>query len=298
MKKFIFKRPDALELRCYLYEPETKPIGSVLIIHGMQEHAKRYSDFANFLVDNGYAVLAPDLRGHGMTAQSVDRLGYDKGDIYKNTIGDLVMMEEWLKKSYSVPVFVFAHSYGSMLAQRLMQVTDVATKYVLCGTGNGSSALMKFANKVTKMLARGKMDKKATAVENLSIKSYGKKFKNGNWLTRDEEVFKKYNEDEFCGGDFPYSFYVSLFSNLRECNKHISEIPDKTEIFLIAGTKDPVGQNGKQVKALFKEYKKANKKAYIMLYKDCRHELINELNKKDIYNDIQDFYRYNEGSPN
>ena len=28
------------------------------------------------------------------------------------------------------------------------------------------------------------------------------------------------------------------------------------------------------------------------------HELINELNKKDIYNDILDFYSYNEGSPN
>lgn len=290
MKKIMFKRPDGVEVKCYLYEGETKPRASVLIIHGMQEHAQRYDDFANFLLKNGFAVLAPDLRGHGQTAESKDRLGYSKGDIYSLTLEDLVMMEEWLKKSYSVPVYVFAHSYGSMLAQRLMQVTNVAEKYVLCGTGNGESFLIKLANKVTKMLAKGREEEKAATIENLSLKSYGKKFKNGNWLTRDEVVFKKYNEDEYCGGDFPYSFYRSLFSNLRQCNKHISEIDDKTKILLIAGTKDPVGQNGKQVKSLYKEYIKAGKEAYIKLYKDCRHELINELNKDEVYNDILMFY--------
>lgn len=291
MKKIILKN-DNLDIKCYLYEPTTKPKAAVLIIHGMQEHAGRYKEFCEFLQGNNYAVLAPDLRGHGQTAESKERLGYCSGDIYQRTIGDLKMMLAWLKKSYNVPIRVFSHSYGSMLAQSLMQESDEADKYVLCGTGNGQSFLMKMATKITNRLAKGREEEKASTVENLSLKSYGKKFKNGNWLTRDDKVWEEYNADEYCGGDFPYGFYQSLFSNLYKCNSGIDKIPEQTQIFLIAGTKDPVGQNGKQVKQLFKEYKKHGKKVQMKLYKDCRHELLNELNKKDVYFDILKFFEY------
>ena len=132
---------------------------------------------------------------------------------------------------------------------------------------------MKLANVLTKKLAKNHEEENATAVENLSFKSYAKKFKGGNWLSRDESVMKKYNEDELCGGSFPYSFYKSLFSNLRNCNKGIGEIPKDKSIFLIAGTKDPVSQGAKQVKQLYKKYKKSGLNVQMKLYKNARHEL-------------------------
>ena len=45
-----------------------RPRGIILISHGMAEHASRYARFAASAVEEGYAVLAGDHRGHGATA--------------------------------------------------------------------------------------------------------------------------------------------------------------------------------------------------------------------------------------
>ena len=33
----------------------------------LREHAARYREYAHFLADNGVYVVAPDLRGHGLS---------------------------------------------------------------------------------------------------------------------------------------------------------------------------------------------------------------------------------------
>ena len=124
----------------------------------------------------------------------------------------------------------------------------------------------------------------------MSFKSYGKKFENGNWLTRDEEMYKKYQEDPFCGESFPVSFYQSMFTNFVKLNKEIDNIPKETKIFLIAGDKDPVGDSGKDVTNLYRLYVKHGKNARIKLYPDARHELVNETNRKEVYEDVLNFF--------
>ena len=56
--------------------PAGPPKAAVLIAHGMAEHALRYARFASELAARGYAVYAPDQRGHGCTAGADDRLGW------------------------------------------------------------------------------------------------------------------------------------------------------------------------------------------------------------------------------
>ena len=41
--------------------------GSVLILHGLGEHARRYDEVAAVLNRSGYSVFASDHRGHGET---------------------------------------------------------------------------------------------------------------------------------------------------------------------------------------------------------------------------------------
>ena len=48
--------------------PEGAPHAALLLVHGMAEHSGRYSDFAAFMAENGYAVRAYDQRGHGRSA--------------------------------------------------------------------------------------------------------------------------------------------------------------------------------------------------------------------------------------
>lgn len=278
-----------LKLYSYVYDKIKNPKAVVLIVHGMMEHAGRYDNFARFLNDNGYYVIANDLRGHGHTA--IDKkFGMGEKDIFQETVQDEIVMLEKIKDAYNLPVYLFGHSYGSMISQAIIQNTDIVEKCVLCGTANGSSGIMKMGGSFTKFLSLFKGDTaKAGIVENMCIKNYGKKFENGNWLTRDENVFKAYQEDEFCGGTFPFGFYKSMLTNMKKINAGINKIGNK-KIFLIAGEKDPVGSCGKQVVALNKRYLSNNIDSRVKIYPECRHELINELNKEEVYNDILDFY--------
>ena len=278
-----------LKLYTYVYDKIKNPKAVVLIIHGMMEHAGRYYDFAKFLNDNGYIVVANDLRGHGHSA--IDKkYGVGEKDIYSETVQDEIIILEKLKDAYELPIYLFGHSYGSMLSQAIIQNTDVVEKCVLCGTANGSSGIMKSGGSFAKLISLFKNDNSnAGLVEKMSIKKYGKGFEHGNWLSRDNEVIKKYKEDEYCGGNFPFGFYKSMLTNMKKVNKGINKIGNK-KIFLIAGAKDPVGSCGKQVVKLNKLYLSNNIDSRCKIYPECRHELLNELNKDEVYQDVLNFY--------
>lgn len=279
-----------LELNTYIFDDVENPKAVVLVVHGMQEHCLRYVDFAKFLNKNGYIVVMSDLRGHGHTAISKERLGYGEKDIFNETLQDQLNILSYINETYNLPIYLFGHSYGSMLGQVLIQRTPLIEKAVLCGTTNGSCGIMKLGSFVISLMSPfKKKDKRGGLIEKMCIKSYGKKFERRNWLTKDEKVFDAYLKDEYCGGSFPFSFYRSMIKNMTKANKGIDKIGGK-KVLLIAGDKDPVGENGKQVKKLHKIYLKHNIDADIKLYKDDRHELINELNKEEVYNDVLNFY--------
>lgn len=278
-----------LQLHTYVYDKVKNPKAVVLIVHGMMEHALRYDRFARFLNENGYIVIANDLRGHGHTA--IDKkYGFGEKDIFLETVQDEIIMLEKIKDAYNLPVYLFGHSYGSMISQSIIQNTDIVEKCVLCGTANGSSAIMRLGADYAKMVSLFKSNSSPSgAIEKMCIKNYGKKFENGNWLSRDEENFKRYQEDEFCGGSFPFGFYRSMLVNMKKLNKTIDKIGNK-KIFLIAGACDPVGSNGKQVKKLNKIYLSFNIDSRVKIYPDCRHELLNETNFEEVFNDVLEFY--------
>lgn len=278
-----------LKLYTYVYDNVKNAKAIVLIVHGMMEHAGRYKDFAKFLNDNGYIVIANDLRGHGHSA--VDKkFGYGERDIFAESVQDEIIILEKIKDAYELPVYLFGHSYGSMLSQAIIQNTSIVEKCVLCGTANGSSGIMKSGSGLAKFLNFFKNENSGGGfIEKMCIKNYGKKFENHNWLTRDNAVFEEYCRDEFCGGTFPFSFYKSMLTNMSKMNSGVNRIGRK-KIFLIAGALDPVGSKGKQIKSLNNFYLKNNIDSRMKIYDECRHELLNELNKEEIYNDILDFY--------
>ena len=138
----------------------------------------------------------------------------------------------------------------------------------------------------------GKKKKKASLIEKISIKGYGKKYPDGNWLSRDENNWHNYTNDPLCGLEFPNNFYWSFFKNARHNYKNLKNIPYYLPILIISGTNDPVcGKKG--LFKLFFEYSKANKKVYLKTYLNARHELLNEINKQEVYNDVYKFIKNN-----
>lgn len=280
-----------LPLAVNLYDDVENPVAVVLVIHGMQEHSGRYDAFAKHLNKNGFIVVTSDLRGHGLTAENAQKRGFGEKDIFTETIADQLNILAWISENSNLPIYVFGHSYGSMLTQVLVQQTPLIEKAVICGTANGGSALMRAGGMVASMLSPFKSKESSGGlIEKLCIKSYGKKFEKGNWLTRDEKVFEAYLSDPLCGGSFPFSFYKSMIKNMNKANDNMSKI-GKKKLFLIAGDHDPVGANGKQVEKLFKLYLKNNVDAKLKIYENCRHELLNETNKEEVYADVIDFFK-------
>lgn len=292
MKTLKIKGYNDFELSCYIWDNTDNPVGVVQIIHGMQEHAKRYNDFAKYLNSKGLIVFASDLRGHGNTAINNNLpLGYSNGDIFMEIVNDQIILTNYLIDKYKLPVNIFGHSFGSFIAQRYMIENGFkVNKVILCGSTYTNSIAFKSGYMVASIMKfLGRKKKPAKLIEKMSVKGYGKKFPNGNWLTRDEDIWNKYTQDELCGKTFPNNFYHSFFKNARKNYKNLKNIPYYLPILIITGTNDPVsGKNG--IFKLFMTYGKAMKKVCLKGYKDARHELLNETNKLEVYKDVTDFF--------
>lgn len=295
MKNVNFKSYDGTNLTLYIWDNVKNPKGVVQLIHGMSEYLKRYDDFAKFLNENGYIVFGDDHRGHGKTAGSVDKVGkvFGDGDIFNQTVLDeLEILKKFKNKYKNLKYFVFSHSYGSFITQRLMQINKIKINgYVLCGSANmHNQAHIKFGKFVAGF---GSVNSPAKFIANVSFKNYNKKFKSGAWITRDEKIAKEYYSDPLCATTFSKGFYKSLFKGmLNNYTKFgLNSINKDIPIFIISGKEDPVSKYGKLAESLYDLYKKVGVKSVdLKLYEDCRHELINELNKKEVYSDLLNFF--------
>lgn len=274
-----------------VYDNVKNPKAVIQIIHGMHEHSLRYDRFARMLNNNGFIVIAPDSRGHGYTAKTKEELGYGEKDIFVECVEDHSKVSEYIKEKYNLPLYIFAHSWGSMIAQRLIQVNHIAEKVILCGTNIGSDPSFHLGKLVTNIQSWFINDKKpANFITKINNNLYQKKFVRGNWLTRDEEIFDKYIADPLCTAPFPISFYKSLFNNMTKVNRKIKNIRKDIKLFLIAGDKDPVGNYSKNVLKLAKLFKKHKLNTTTKIYENARHELVNEINKNEVDQDIVNFF--------
>src|SRR5512146_211155 len=75
MESVRFTTYDGIELAANLYLPE-KLTGewspAIIICHGFGSCKENHADFAGAATQQGFAVLIPDLRGHGESGGEVD----------------------------------------------------------------------------------------------------------------------------------------------------------------------------------------------------------------------------------
>lgn len=120
--------------------------------------------------------------------------------------------------------------------------------------------------------------------------SYFKPYRtNVDWLCSVDDEVDKYLNDEYCGFICTTSFYYDLIKGLFDIHKkeNMESIPKELPIYIIAGDKDPVGRQGKGILDLYDRYKKLNiKDVNYKLYENGRHEILNEINKDEVIDDI------------
>jgi len=275
---------------------KNKPKASILILHGMAEHQNRYLPFAQFLLDSDFDVYLYDHRGHG-TDKKLNELGffaYNKG--YQLVTNDAIEVSKYIENHNRSNKFIlFAHSMGSLIARNVIQSYDKYDGVILSGTAYPPKLLLSSGLLIALLVKKIKGPKYISPfLSNLLFgsKKYTKLSNRTvyDWLSRSHQVVGAYIHDPYCGFTCTASFYHDLMElTANAANKKLIKLtkPD-IPMLIISGEKDPVGGFGKDIKRLLSVYKKLGftNVAY-KIYPECRHELINELNKEEVYNDIR-----------
>ena len=122
---------------------------------------------------------------------------------------------------------------------------------------------------------------------------YNKKFGKGcdpnAWLTRDKDVVASYNDDPNSGFVFTLRAYRDLFTLVDTVSRRdwASRVPSSLPLLLISGDMDPVGNYGKGVKTVYDRLVSAGvEDTSLKLYRDMRHEILNEIDKETVWEDI------------
>ena len=267
--------------------------GIVQISHGVGEHAGRYQSIAKILQNEGYEVYANDHRIHGKSAKSDAFLGYYDGDDYFfDVVNDMRQLTEIIKKEHpNKKIILFGHSMGSLLSR------EYATKYgddlealILSGTASFMKGLGSFGLLSAKFLSKlnGK-HRSNELLKNLFFTQFNKKFKPNrtkvDWISSDENQVDLFEADPLRIEDFSLSVFRDLLKGSKRVNQvsTFEKTPKSLPVFIFSGDEDPVGEMGKGVKKVAKRYENAGiKDLTLKLYKGGRHEMLNEINKKEV----------------
>ena len=165
------------------------------------------------------------------------------------------------------------------------------------GTGYHSRFEAKLGMRLTKMIAAIKgWGYRSKFVNALAFGSYNRKFKPGrtdkDWLTKDEKIVDDYIKDERCQFLFTLNGYYNLFFSLAKLSNkdYIQKMPKNLPVLFVSGEDDPVGNFGKGVKKVVDTFKENGmKRVSCKMYPNDRHEILNELDRKKIYQDLYEW---------
>lgn len=277
--------------------PEGAPRAVIQLAHGIAEHVERYDNFAAYLAEHGFLVVANDHLGHGMSAGDAAALGFfspvrgwdmvlsDMHTLYTRTHGDFP----------ALPYILLGHSMGSFLARSyLCKYPGGLSGAILSGTGQQPGPLL------TAGLAAGRLEirrhspqYRSKLLNTLAFGSYNRRCKprrtEYDWLSRDEAVVDAYIADPLCGFTASAGLLTDMLGGIRyvQDSENLRKMDKALPVFFFAGDADPVGDYGKGVRRAYASFLAAGMQdVTLKLYPGCRHECLNELNKAEVYADV------------
>lgn len=247
-----------------------EPLGVIQILHGVGEHSGRYSQFARELAAAGFIVYAEDHRGHGKTGAgqhsgnpaAIGKLGPGGLRAAEDAITQLTAT---IRETHPLlPVAVFAHSWGSLMAQRIIQ-RDPHTWDAVVLSGS--------AYRTPLHLNSGDLNR-----------SFGRRG-GYEWLSRDPQVAADFEADPLCGTVvIPLKF--GILEALKLFGKPRRPVAADVPILITSGAADPLNLRG-GLRKLAQRYRDLGvKDVTLRLYPGARHEMLFETNKAKFKSDV------------
>ena len=278
------------------WTPDGEIKGIVQIVHGIAEYAERYEDFATYLNSRGLLVVAEDHMGHGQSIALGSIQGYFHGGWFCGVEDTYRLLKDTMAEFPGVPYVLFGHSMGSFMARTILarHPDSGISGCIICGTAWQPKALLTAAVPMAKLACMGGGDKKPSpALQTLMFGSYNQRVERKrtpyDWLSRDTRIVDAYEADPACGFTATAGLYRDMLLGISYVQepKTLAAMKKQTPILFTAGSEDPVGAYGKGVEEAFKAFLSVGmEKVKLKLYPLCRHEILNEINRQQVYEDI------------
>lgn len=264
------------------------PKAVLVVAHGASEHIYRYKKFASFLQDNNITVVGYNHAGH-----AEKRGHYESGVSFGNQEGDKILISDFedvclntYQKYPDLPLYVFGHSMGSLIVRAFMSQTRLQVDgAIFCGTMNPNQNVIKsgkaFAKFIYRVFGKNKYSKQLNKMVFGNLE---------NTLSHDKGNVAEYNNDPDCGNLFSNKAIYDLI-NLMETASDENNIKQlqETNYLVIAGAEDPFSKKAKEVEVFVSLLEKHGKNQQSKIYPNMKHEILQETNKEEVYQDIINF---------
>lgn len=298
---FTHTSADGTAIECCAWLPDGPPRAVLLISHGAAEHAARYGRLAGLLNERGFAVYAPDQRGHGRTAANIDSLGVARPGGWDAMVADLVeLADETSARHAGIPLLLLGHSMGSVLSRLVMAAAgDRFAAFVLSGITESAPPDPGMAELLAGVEAAEGADGPSALFAGM-FGGFNEEFADGveeptgyEWLSRDAAEVRLYVDDPWCGMDLSNGFVSDMLGGMGQLADPaaLASVPAGRPILIFAGDQDPVGGHGAAVPALAADYEAAGLGPVTThLYAGGRHEMLNETNRDEVHADLLSWF--------
>ncbi len=184
---------------------DTPTVADMIIVHGVSEHAGRWTHVADFFAARGFDVHTFDLRGHGASGGS--RLDTSPFRLF---IDDLAAVVDAVRTDR--PLVIYGHSMGGLITTMYAEsIHDQADVYVLSSPAldSGSPAALVTAASVLSRIAPG--FRMSTGLE-------------GEQLSRLTSVGEAYFADPLVRRNASARFGSALFGAMEEARDHLDAL--------------------------------------------------------------------------
>ena len=281
------------------WTPEGEIKAVVQIVHGIAEFVERYDAFAKYLNSQGFLVVAEDHMGHGQSINGDGIQGYFHGGWFSAVKDTVQLMQDTMTEHPGVPYILFGHSMGSFMARTILcDYPDCGIAgAVICGTGwQPTFALPALAKVIDGICKKNGEEKPSEKLQGMVFGGYNSRIEHPrtefDWLSRDKRIVDDYIAHPLCGFTASAGLLRDMMKGIYHIQKkeNLAKMKKDLPVFFIAGGDDPVGSYGKGIHKCVEEFKKAGmENVSCRVYPLCRHEILNEINKEEIFEDVADW---------
>ena len=293
---FFFKSGSGARLHGCRWTPDSQVRAVLQIVHGIAEYVERYDGFANFLNRQGILVVAEDHMGHGKSISQECPQGYFAGG-WQTAVDDTYRLtRDTMAEFRDVPFILFGHSMGSFMARTILaKYPDSGiTAAVICGTGWQPAPVLAAGKAACALVCRAKGERAPSPLlQAMAFGTYNRKVEYPrtpyDWISRDNSVVNAYKADPLCGFTPTAGLMRDMMEGIAyiQREENLAKMGKALPVLFIAGGDDPVGSYGAGVRTAAEAFRKAGmERVDVRIYPLCRHELLNEINREEIMDDV------------